>query len=76
MNTMNISLPDSLKSFVDEQVESRGYGTSSVGQLDDSDECREQDARVLYVGMTRAQECLLISTSADNEYSRWLKAVA
>ena len=26
---MNISLPDSLKSFVDEQVRSRGYGTLS-----------------------------------------------
>ncbi len=26
---MNISLPESLKSFVDEQVASRGYGTSS-----------------------------------------------
>ena len=26
---MNISLPDSLKSFVDDQVERRGYGTSS-----------------------------------------------
>jgi antitoxin ParD1/3/4 len=26
---MNISLPDSLKSFVDEQVNQRGYGTSS-----------------------------------------------
>lgn len=29
MTTMNISLPDSLKSFVDEQVDLRGYGTSS-----------------------------------------------
>ena len=29
MRTMNISLPDSLKSFVDEQVTQRGYGTSS-----------------------------------------------
>jgi antitoxin ParD1/3/4 len=29
MTTMNISLPDSLKSFVDEQVAGRGYGTSS-----------------------------------------------
>ena len=29
MGTMNISLPDSLKEFVDEQVEQRGYGTSS-----------------------------------------------
>jgi antitoxin ParD1/3/4 len=26
---MNISLPDVLKSFVDEQVSQRGYGTSS-----------------------------------------------
>lgn len=29
MSTMNISLPESLKSFVDEQVSTRGYGTSS-----------------------------------------------
>ena len=29
MSTMNISLPDSLKAFVDEQVEQRGFGTSS-----------------------------------------------
>ena len=29
MSTMNISLPDSLKSFVDDQVSQRGYGTSS-----------------------------------------------
>ena len=29
MSTMNISLPDSLKDFVDEQVNERGYGTSS-----------------------------------------------
>lgn len=29
MTTMNISLPESLKSFVDEQVNTRGYGTSS-----------------------------------------------
>ena len=29
MGTMNISLPDALKSFVNEQVTSRGYGTSS-----------------------------------------------
>ena len=28
MSTMNISLPDTLKSFVDEQVIKRGYGTS------------------------------------------------
>jgi antitoxin ParD1/3/4 len=29
MSTMNISLPDALKTFVDEQVTQRGYGTSS-----------------------------------------------
>lgn len=29
MSTMNISLPEALKGFVDEQVTSRGYGTSS-----------------------------------------------
>jgi len=29
MSTMNISLPDSLKAFVDEQVTERGFGTSS-----------------------------------------------
>lgn len=29
MSTMNISLPDSLKSFVDEQVSRHGFGTSS-----------------------------------------------
>lgn len=29
MSTMNISLPDSLKSFVDEQVSQRGFSTSS-----------------------------------------------
>lgn len=28
MGTMNISLPDALKSFVDEQVSLHGYGTS------------------------------------------------
>lgn len=29
MSTMNISLPESLKDFVDDQVNQRGYGTSS-----------------------------------------------
>ena len=29
MATMNISLPDSLKAYVDEQIEGRGYGTGS-----------------------------------------------
>lgn len=29
MSTMNISLPEALKAFVDDQVAERGYGTSS-----------------------------------------------
>lgn len=29
MTTMNISLPEALKAFVDKQVSQRGYGTSS-----------------------------------------------
>lgn len=29
MVTMNVSLPDSLKHFVDEQVSERGFGTTS-----------------------------------------------
>jgi len=29
MSTMNISLPDSLRTFVEQQVSARGYGTSS-----------------------------------------------
>jgi antitoxin ParD1/3/4 len=29
MSTMNISLPETLRRFVDEQVAGRGYGTSS-----------------------------------------------
>ncbi|MEO5669230.1 MAG: ribbon-helix-helix domain-containing protein, partial [Ramlibacter sp.] len=29
MGTMNISLPDDMKSFIDQQVTERGYGTSS-----------------------------------------------
>ncbi len=29
MSTMNISLPDTMKAFIDEQVETKGYSTSS-----------------------------------------------
>jgi antitoxin ParD1/3/4 len=29
MSTMNVSLPESMKAFVDEQVGARGYGSSS-----------------------------------------------
>jgi hypothetical protein len=40
MSTMNISLPDSLKAFVDEQVTQGGHGTSS--------ECVRELIRTVY----------------------------
>jgi hypothetical protein len=41
-----------------------------IGALKDDEEHRQNSARLLYVGMTRAQEYLLITTSGDNEYSQ------
>jgi len=46
-----------------------------IGHLSDNDDSvREQNARLLYVGMTRAQECLLLTTSQKNEYGKRLLA--
>ena len=44
MSTLNISLPDSLKAFVDEQVAKRGFGTISeyVGELIRREQDRSQ----------------------------------
>ena len=52
MSTMNISLPDSLKSFVDEQVSQRGYGTSSeyVRELIREDQDRQMLRALLVAG--------------------------
>jgi antitoxin ParD1/3/4 len=52
MTTMNISLPDSLKAFVDQQVSSRGYGTSSeyVRELIRKDQDRTQLRNLLTAG--------------------------
>ncbi|RLA05966.1 MAG: DNA helicase II [Gammaproteobacteria bacterium] len=47
-----------------------------IGELKGEEERKQQDARLLYVGMTRAQECLLMTTSIDNEFSRRAAAVA
>ncbi len=54
MSTMNISLPDSLKSFVDEQVTQRGYGTSSeyVRELIRKDADRQRLRGLLLDGAT------------------------
>ncbi|MBL8381040.1 MAG: type II toxin-antitoxin system ParD family antitoxin [Burkholderiales bacterium] len=52
MSTMNISLPDTLKSFVDEQVDQRGYGTSSeyVRELIRKDQDRQRLRDLLLAG--------------------------
>ena len=56
MSTMNISLPDTLKSFVDEQVNQRGYGTSSeyVRELIRKDQDRLQLRGLLLAGAASA----------------------
>lgn len=43
-----------------------------VGELADDDEHQLRNARLLYVGMTRAQQKLLVLASGDNEFSKRL----
>jgi antitoxin ParD1/3/4 len=52
MSTINISLPEDLESFIDEQVRSRGYGTSSeyVRELIRHDRDRLQFRHLLLSG--------------------------
>jgi antitoxin ParD1/3/4 len=52
MSTMNISLPEALKEFVDEQVAQGGYGTSSeyVRELIRKDQGRLQLRTLLLEG--------------------------
>ncbi|MCQ4296305.1 type II toxin-antitoxin system ParD family antitoxin [Pseudomonas stutzeri] len=56
MSTMNISLPETLKSFVDEQVNQRGYGTSSeyVRELIRKDQDRQHLRGLLLAGAASA----------------------
>lgn len=65
MSTMNVSLPDSLKDFVDEQVSRRGYSTSSeyVRELIREDQSRQQ-MRVMLLEGAASQ----LSASADGAY--------
>jgi len=53
---MNISLPETLKSFVDEQVAGRGYGTSSeyVRELIREDQDRQKLRGLLLEGALSA----------------------
>ena len=52
MSTMNVSLPDELRSYVDEQVDDGGYGSTSeyVRDLIRRDRDRQQLRRVLLDG--------------------------
>ncbi|MFM8331912.1 MAG: type II toxin-antitoxin system ParD family antitoxin [Candidatus Methylumidiphilus sp.] len=48
MTTMNISLPDTLKSFVDTQLRERGYGSSSeyIRDLIRNDQIQQAERRL------------------------------
>ena len=71
MSTMNISLPDALKAFVDEQVIQRGYGTSSeyVRELIRRDQDRVQLRELLLAGAASAP-----GAPADVSYFEGLRA--
>ena len=70
MSTMNISLPDTLKSFVDEQVNQGGYGTSSeyVRELIRKDQDRLQLRGLLLAGAASAP-----AAAADPAYFAGLR---
>lgn len=70
MTTMNISLPDGLKSFVDERVASEGYGTSSeyVRELIRRDKDRRQFKEHLLAGLRSGA-----AGSMDNAYFAQLR---
>ena len=65
MTTMSISLPDALKSFVDDQVAARGYGTSSeyVRELIRKDQDRQRLRGLLLGGAASAA-----ASPADGAY--------
>lgn len=65
MTTLNISLPETLKIFVDAQVAQRGYGTSSeyVRELIRRDQDRQNLRDVLLAGAASRPD-----TVADSDY--------
>jgi antitoxin ParD1/3/4 len=71
MSTMNISLPDSLKAYVDEQVSGRRFGTSSeyVRDLIRRDQDRQRLRGLLLDGATSEP-----GTVADMAYFGTLRA--
>ncbi|WP_454254756.1 type II toxin-antitoxin system ParD family antitoxin [Pseudomonas sp. Marseille-Q8238] len=71
MSTMNISLPDALKTFVDDQVSTRGYGTSSeyVRELIRKDQDRQHLRGLLLAGAESAP-----TAPADADYFESLRS--
>ena len=67
MPTMNISLPDTLKAFVDDQVTQRGFGTSSeyVRELIRSDQDRQRLRGLLLAGAESAPAAVADSAYFD-----------
>jgi antitoxin ParD1/3/4 len=70
MSTMNISLPEALKDFVDEQVRTKGFGTSSeyVRELLRREQDREKLRGLLMEGAASA-----VSGEADSFYFSGLR---
>lgn len=68
---MNISMPDTLKTFVDEQVSKRGYGTSSeyMRELIRKDQDRQQLHGLLLAGAASAP-----TAPVDKKYFDSLRA--
>lgn len=73
MSTMNISLPEALKSFVDQQVTEGGYSTSSeyVRELIRRDQARRHLRGLLLEGAASAP-----SAPVDGQYFEDLRAHA
>ena len=72
MSTMNISLPDSLKEFVDNQVGSLGYGSSSeyMRELIRKDRDRQRLRGLLFDGANSPQSVTIDSGYFDKLRSR------
>ena len=65
MSTMNVSLPEALKDFVEDQVSARGYSTSSeyVRELIRKDQDRQRLRGLLLEGAASPQ-----AVTADADY--------
>lgn len=57
-------------------LEFQSVAIVGVGQLEDSDEQREEHTRLLYVAMTRARRQLALCASGDNAYVQRLSSPA